>query len=167
MVGVFLFFTPGPPESPPRLEADGEHPTPPASVSQPTPSSEPALGLDSSGSPATPHPDDLAAFAEIKTEIDANCTILVAWKHWAVALHGAPTLAPVAVATDESQFGGDYFVFGTSGPDPWGNDEEWETNLDRRRGRGGGRARRGGGRGTREASGGIIGAGTPGTGADL
>jgi len=92
-----------------------------------------ALGLDSSGSPATPHPDDLAAFAEIKAEIDANRTILVAWKHWALALHGAPTLAPVPGATDESQFGGDYFVFGASGPDPWGNDEEWETDPDPKR----------------------------------
>jgi hypothetical protein len=89
-----------------------------------------ALGLDSSGIPATPHPDDLSAFAEIKAEIDANRTILVAWKHWTVALQGSPPLAPVVGATDESQFGGDYFVFGASGPDPWGNNEEWETNED-------------------------------------
>ncbi len=84
-----------------------------------------ALGSESSGVLATAHPSAASAFAEIVTEINANRTVLVSWSHWNVGLQG--TLAALPGASDESQFGGDYYGFLAGPPpaDPWGNDEEW------------------------------------------
>lgn len=88
-----------------------------------------ALGLDSTAAPATPHVSAAAAFAEIRSEIDKNRTLIVTWAHWNIT--AGPLLAPLP-GSGEAQYGGAYYTFVVGPPpaDPWGNDEVWPEEVE-------------------------------------
>jgi hypothetical protein len=89
-----------------------------------------AAGTDPSGVPAVVHPNELSGFAEVKSEIDTNRTLVLCFTHWNIS--ASPfTLAPVGTKT-ESALGGTYYTWGpTPGPNPTNaEDEVWNYYDD-------------------------------------
>lgn len=90
-----------------------------------------ALGQNSSGAPALPHPNAASAFAEVVAEVNANRTLLIAWSHWNISIAGHPPPPPQPGIFPESEEPTEFYnIDGFIPADPWENDEIWEPNPE-------------------------------------
>ena len=87
-----------------------------------------AAGVNSAGLPAQIHANTASAFAEIKSEIDTNRTLILSFTYW----NPVPTNQSIAQTgtNTESQFGGTYYTWGASAGPTNVNGEEWNFYND-------------------------------------
>ena len=83
-----------------------------------------AAGTDPSGVPAVVHPNEASAFAEVKSEINTNRTLILCFTHWNV-VNQHINLGSSGTTNMESYYGGTYFTWGpTPGPNPTNAENE-------------------------------------------
>ena len=85
-----------------------------------------AAGTGPSGLPAVVHPNGASAFAELRSEIDTNRTLILCFSHWNI-INKPINLGSSGTTNMESFYGGTYYTWGsTPGPSPTNaEDEVW------------------------------------------